>query len=84
MPHALTCTYKEKMSLLVIHKLYDMFKTLTSMEVAQSYSAQCPNDGREVASRSLQLIQAALQHTGPPVKKERAYRGKVADHWEAK
>lgn len=55
----------KKMSLLVIHKDYDLFKTLTSTKEAWSYSAQCPNDGREVASRSAQLIQAALQHAGP-------------------
>lgn len=53
------------MSLLVVYEVYDMFKIFTSIKVILSYRAQCPNDGRDLGSCSvqtplLQLMQAAV------------------------
>lgn len=43
------------MSLLVIYKLYDLFKIFTSMKVIWSFRAQCPNDEKDLGSHSLQM-----------------------------
>lgn len=53
------------MSLLVVYEVYDMFKIFTSIKVILSYRAECPNDGRDLGSCSvqtplLQLMQAAV------------------------
>lgn len=43
-------------SLLVVYTVYDMFKIFTPVKVILSYRAQCPNDGRDLGSCSVQCL----------------------------